>query len=70
MSAHHPPRQCFSSVDFSSSPSSVVCNFTEGEVYAYDFTTFPSELAGFVLDPSGAYFNSIVRNSIPFVRIS
>lgn len=71
MPPHHPIRHCFSSIDFSAAPIVVVTDFTEGQVYEYDFTLFPTELIGFMSHPTGVYFNSSVRNvGIPYLRVS
>lgn len=70
MSTHHPFRHCFTSVDFTDAPLVIVTDFTEGQIYEYDFTLFPTELAGFMATPTGIYFNASVRNvGVPFTRI-
>lgn len=57
-------------MDFSNAPIVVIADFTEGEIYKYDFTGFASILAGFMAFPNGAYFNAYVRPSaIPYVRL-
>lgn len=69
VSAHHPPRHCFTSIDFGSAPIVVIGYFTEGEIYEYDFTLWPGELSEFILNPTGAFFNASIRNAgIPFTR--
>jgi hypothetical protein len=70
MGLHHPLRKCFTNVDFTNAPIVIVTDFTEGQVYQYDFTLFPIELAAFQLTPNGHYFNAAIRNTtIPFLRL-
>jgi hypothetical protein len=69
MSSHHPARHCFTTIDFSGAPIVVIGNFTEGEIYWYDFTLYPAELIDFMANPTGTWFNHNVRHSpIPFSR--
>ena len=70
MSSHHPERHCFVLIDFTDAPIVVVTDFAEGERYRYDFTLFPTQLAGFVATSTGKFFNANIRHSaIPFLRI-
>ncbi len=57
-------------MDFTAQPVVIIGYFTEGETYQYDFTLFPTLLAGFMLTPTGAYFNANIRHSaVPYVRL-
>jgi hypothetical protein len=70
MSNHHPPRHCFLDIDFSDAPLVVIADFTEGEIYQYDFTDFWSLLVAFESEPTGHFFNIAVRPSaVPFTRL-
>jgi len=71
MSSHHTTRHCFTSIDFTLAPIVIVTDFTEGQVYEYDMSLYPTQLAAWQLDPTGTFFNYHVRNiGVPFLRLN
>jgi hypothetical protein len=67
--SHHPPRHCFSSVDFDDAAAIAHAHFTEGESYDYRFDNDRTGFDEFRSNANGQWFNAHLRPSrTPFTR--
>ena len=68
MSSHHPPRRCFTEVDFDLVNFNCTCYFTEGEKYFYDLFHDQATFNAFHAHPSGHNFNALHKLTSSYIR--